>query len=309
MLFFIIIIFSGLLSISAYLYGKRIESRLEFAGTADAYGSNEFALLLAAIIPLLLPFLKSGKLYEKLTSLAFAPFLINAFILCNSRGSTLAFALGIAISLILIADKEIRKKVFLLSFLAIPAFIYLSDEAFIERITTLTGTTQAIEDESEINKLSSGRTEIWSYGIEMAKDNPLGVGPDGFKRLAHLYMPDEILRFKPGSDKGVRSAHNSYLQVFVEQGFAGLFIWLIMCLHTLIILYKSFKLTTENPDQLEFWKYAVFSQTIGFISVLVGGMVNSRIYFEYFWWQIAFATVTYYLISSSLNTERAQKTD
>ena len=53
-----IVFFVGNISLNASLYGKRVNSRLEGSGSADAYGSNELGLLLVATIPLMFCFLK-----------------------------------------------------------------------------------------------------------------------------------------------------------------------------------------------------------------------------------------------------------
>jgi O-antigen ligase len=287
--------FAGYLSIAAYMYGERVNARLEQFGTADANTSNEFALLLAGVMPFIFAFVKSGKKYERVISLIALPFVINAFILCNSRGSTVALAGAVIAAVLLVADNKMRKKVLIALVFVIPAFVYLTDDEFNSRVTTLIGIGEAIEDESTARSLSSGRTEIWLYGLEMAKDNPLGVGPNGFKELARFYMPPDVLTFRSGVEYGVRSAHNTYLQVLVEQGVLGLILWLGMCLHTCLILLRSFKMTSTLDEDRTFWRDNVFALNVSFLAVLIAGMINSRVYFEFFWWQIAIAVVVYAL--------------
>lgn len=288
--------FAGYLSIAAWMHGERVNARLEQFGSADANTSNEFALLLGGIIPFIFVFVKSGKRYERIISLVALPFVVNAFILCNSRGSTVALALAIIFSFIIIADSDLRKKVALAAILALPAFVYLTDEEFVNRFTTLVGISEAIEDEGTARNLSSGRTEIWAYGMEMAKDNPLGVGPNGFKELARFYMPPDVLTFRPDAEYGVRSAHNTYLQVLVEQGVLGLILWLGLCLHTCLIMLKSFKICARLDSLKPFWKETMFALNVSFLAVLFAGMINSRIYYEFFYWLIGLAVVSYSLV-------------
>lgn len=290
---FYIVLFVAYLSFDAYINGERVNNRLEGSGSADANQSNEFALLLAAIIPILVTFLFHGTKNEKILSLLSTPFVINAFILCNSRGAAVALIGSVIYAIFLVADKKMRRGMVILIIAALPAVLFLADEAYIARFSSLMGIGTAMEDAEEARELSSGRTEIWEYGMKMANDHPFGAGPNSFKKIARFYMPEDVLTFHPGVTYGVRSAHNTYLQIIVEQGILGLTIWLIMCLHTCYILYKSFKLLAPLNQKYKFWKTMAFSLNISFFSILLGGLINSRIYYEFFWWQLAIAVIIY----------------
>ena len=293
--FLAIVAFGANLSLNAYLYGRRINNRLEFIGSADANGSNEFALLLAAIIPLVFVFIKNGNRYERIIAIFSMPFILNAFILCNSRGSAVAFIGGIAISFLMIADRQMRIGVIALGIIIAPIFLYLTDAEYIERFQTMLGFSEALEDTNSARKLSSGRTEIWEYGVNMAKDHPLGVGPQGFKELSRFYMPKEVLTFKKNNPQGARSAHNTYLQVMVEQGILGLIIWLCMCFHTCLLMRRAFVITSKLKTPQPLWKDAAFGLSVAFFTIMLGGLFNSRVYYEFFWWQVAIAAVVYAL--------------
>ncbi len=286
-----IIILAGNLGVNSLLYGKRINARLENVGPVDAFGSNEWALLLASIVPLTLPFLVKGGKYERIICILFLPFLINAFILCNSRGAFVAVVGAVLVCLVIFPDWRIQKIVLLSSIVVVPAFIHLTDEYFITRLSTLLSTEQAMQDQAHARNLSSGRTEIWAYGLQMAKDHPLGAGPNAFKKLARFYMPDEVLTYHPGAKYGVRSAHNSYLEVLVEQGYLGFAIWLLMCSHTLFLLFVSFRKLKKMNLHDSFWSYSLFALGVSFVAILLGSLFNSRIYYEFFWWQMALAVV------------------
>lgn len=149
--FLAIILFAANLSLNAYLYGRRINDRLEGIGSNDANGSNEFGLLLAAVIPLMFCFLKEGKRHEKLICLGAAPFILNAFILCNSRGAAVAFAGGVFVSMFLVADRKLRKLLLLSSFAAMPVFLYLADDAYIERFSTLLGASSEMSESEALS--------------------------------------------------------------------------------------------------------------------------------------------------------------
>jgi putative inorganic carbon (hco3(-)) transporter len=287
----LIVIFATQLSIKGYLYGKRIHARLEYNGTSDAYGSNEFALLLAGIIPLVIPFLVKGKWYEKLVCVLSIPFLLNAFVLCNSRGAFVSLVISSLLVLSFFSDQKIRKMLFILMLCSIPAFLYLSDAEFINRLLTLKESNSVSLADPKTNNLSSGRIEIWKYGFKMANDHPFGAGPNSFKYLARSYMPPEVLSFHPGEASGVRAAHNTYLQILVEQGYLGLIFFMIMCLQALRMLRQALYKLKQQASMNGFLGYTVLALGLSFLSILIGGMFNSRFYYEFFWWQITLITV------------------
>lgn len=300
-LFFIIM--AALLSVQAYLEGKRVHGRLENIGASDMIGSNEFGLLLAGIMPLLIPFLLKGKKAEKIICVLAVPLLINGFILCNSRGAALALVVGMVYTFMMIADKHLRVRLLAITALAVPAFFYLTDAEFLTRISSLLGANQETASEVSLNELSTGRIEIWKYGWAMVQDFPFGAGPNSFKHLAQYYLPTDILTFHEDGGYGVRSPHNTYLQVLVEQGVAGLFVWIVMCVHTLLLLRKSAKTLSAAGMSKDFMGLMVFAYNISFVSALAGGMVGARVYYEFFWWQIALTVVLYHHVQDMVTAK------
>lgn len=296
----VIILFASSLSFKAYVYGERINARLENIGINDSFGSNQFALLIASIVPFAIPFILKGNWWQRLFCLSTFPLIVNAFVLCNSRGAFVAAALSFFISVCFFADLKL-KKIMVFSFIIfIPLFVYLSDEYLIDRLATLLEAESAMQSESQAIELSSGRVEIWGYGFQMVKDHPFGAGPNAFKSLARLYMPAEVLTYHNGSDIGIRGAHNTYLQVLVEQGVLGLFIWLCMCGHTCYIMFACVRNIKRNRYDNLFWKSMVFSLSLSYFTSIFGGLFSSRVYYEFFWWQMAFVIVGVSLVNKEI---------
>jgi O-antigen ligase len=291
------VVLAGYVGVNAWLYGKRVNDRLEGIGSVDAYGANELGLLLASLVPFIAVLLINGRKTERILCLLATPFILNAFILCNSRGAAVALMIAIALSALVFADRRIWKGLIGMTLVSLPVLFWLMDEAFIERLSTLVGGGDEEisvygESPEDLNELSSGRIAIWNYGMEMARDHPLGAGPDGFRDLAHLYMPPDILVEKGGAGYGRRAAHNTYLQVIVEQGVAGLAVFLFMCISVILTLRRSFKAVQKLNDLAPFWRNIIFAMAVSFLTSLAGGLVTNRIYYEFFWWQIALVVVT-----------------
>ncbi len=290
----VIIGLAGYLSLKAYTEGKRIHARLENIGPADAFSSNEFGVLLASIIPLTLPFLLRGKWYERAICILALPFLLNAFILSNSRGAFVSFIFGIIYVFCFIANKKIKKYLLIAGLCAVPIMFYLADQYFIERMSSLWRSDLSTEE--SVNEISTGRIAIFKYGLSMAKDHPLGVGPNGFRELSRFYMPEEMLTFHPGAEYGVRAAHNSYLQVLVEQGYLGLCIFLIICFYTMYLLFVGAKKLKQLDRPATFIDLYLVSLNMSFAVSMMGGMFGAQVYYEFFWWQIALSVVLYSFI-------------
>ena len=299
-----LIAMTGVVSILAYIEGRRINARLEGIGSNDSFEANEFALLIVGVISLMIPLILQGRKHEKIICLLFLPFILNAFILCNSRGAAIAVFAGLVYATFVVADKLIRKRIILAMICIFPLFLFLTDPEYITRISSLWTTEEAFEGGDALNQLSSGRTEIWQYGIQMVNDHPLGAGPNSFKHLARHYMPQEILTFKPGAEYGVRAAHNTYLQILVEQGYLGFIVWIILCVHTLLILKNGAKRLSLSGESGTFMGYTVFGLNVSIICTLIGGLTMARIYYEFFWWQVALSVVAFSLINESEEEER-----
>ena len=294
-----IIIFCSNLSVKAVLEGKRIHARLENIGTFDSLGSNEFGLLLAGVLPFVLPFLLFGKKTERVICLLAIPLLINAIVLTNSRTALVSLVFGGLYGFAFVADLKFKKYIITFLLMLIPAFVYLADEYFTERMSTLLIPDNASEE--TLDKISSGRLAIWGHGLAMAEDHPFGVGPGGFRALSRFYMPEEILVDKPDQPYGARAAHNSYLLVLVEQGYLGLCVFLLLCFSTLYYLLKSIKLLRMMDKLHSFVGFMLFSLNVSFLTILIGGSLTSRVYYEFFWWQIALSMIGYSFVKKMSN--------
>ncbi|MFX0137156.1 MAG: O-antigen ligase family protein [Candidatus Hodarchaeota archaeon] len=290
-LFILVIIgFCAHLSLKSHFVGKYVHGRLEDIGPADAHASNELGIFLASILLLALPFVFKGKRYERVICLLSLPLIINTFILTKSRGAFVALAFSIFYAFFISANKKIKKYLLVAGICFIPVFLYLGhDESYFDRISTIWRADRS--SDQAMAELSSGRTAIWKYGFDMLQDYPLGAGPGGFKELARFYIPEELLTIDPGEEYGSRSAHNSYLQTMVELGYLGICMYMIICFGTLYILYQCSKNIKQTGKQGTFIDLFIVALSMSVICTLFGGLFNSRFYYEFFWWQVAFVVV------------------
>jgi hypothetical protein len=269
--------------------------RLEGVGIPDAFDANGFALLLGTMAPLGLPALMSKNKWLIYSLPVSMVFILNAIILCNSRGSTLATFFAVCSIVWFTNITKFRIKMVFLGLLGACLFLYLADPVFLERIQTLK--TSGKEDRG------SGRLEVWEHGLEMLHDYPLGAGGDGFRILSPFYMPESLL-----TNKGVRAAHNTYLLVAVEQGYLGLAIYLGFLSHLFFLLKKGRKtiISKEGKYTIEQGQGDIFlyTMTIALEACLVGHMVGciftSRLYYEYIYVLGGISISVCYIIESKV---------
>lgn len=290
------------LGYQAYTTPRR-GGRLEGVGIPDAFDANGFALLLGTMIPLGLPALMSKDkllMYSLPVSMVF---MLNAIVLCNSRGSTLAVFVAVLSILWFTNITKLRIKMLFLGLLGACVFLYLADPVFLERFQTLK--TSAEEDRG------SGRLDVWKHGYKMVHDYPMGTGGDGFQILSPYYIPENML-----TKKGVKAAHNTYLLIVVEQGYFGLVIYMGFLLHLFLLLKKGRKtvVLNEGKSAIEQGQGNLFlyTLTIALEGCLIGHMVGciftGRLYYEYIYILGGLSISSYYVIRKKYSETTAEQT-
>jgi O-antigen ligase len=271
------------LSWDAYsMTGYNISGRLEGIGTPDSFEANTFATVLLVAIPFLLNELIFESKARKVCALVMSIFIINALILCGSRGAFVGLV-GILLVFTLFNKNKKHKKNILLGVLFVGVlFVRLIDPSYISRLASF---------DNGQDQTGSGRTIIWKYGLAMVKDYPLGTGGYGFEYLSPDYIP-EILLFG-----GRRAPHNTYLLLLVEQGFIGLCLFIFFLIYTFKMLHiareKDHMQKNINEIDLEKIKRYSLATEAAISGILISGFFVDRLYFEVLYWLAAISTVLY----------------
>ncbi len=280
----------------ARVQGHRFHGRLEGIGTPDSADANSLAALLLTAVPFFVIYIIHGKKYQRIISLLCMPILINWIVLCSSRGAFLGLVAVILALIALEQNKVYRKRMVIGALLTAAMLIYLIDPVYKERLTTL-------RDPS--TEGSGLRMRYWKAGIRMALDHPLGAGGEGFHILSRQYLPKELL----SRDLGVRSSHNTYILVLVENGFIGLVLYGILIVSTLRLLHlarrkileKDFTVSQRRQrmaNQVYLHSVAIECSIVGF---LVTAVFIDRLYYEAIYWIIAISLCIYYYPKSRAN--------
>lgn len=236
---------------------------------------HNFALFAGIILFLALPFTKSY--FYNLVSL----FSGAALILSFSRGAYVA-AIGTAIFLLAALyfysrHCEERRATERQSNLRITIFIGITTMALILTLTPVKNRfldTFSLEDGSNI-----GRIKIMKGGLDIFKNNFLfGVGIGN----APIYYNEDIDYRNP------TNSHNTYLEIAIENGIAGIAAWLILIFGTILQLIKYLKSPKDE-----------FSQrlAIGLIGALMFFSIHS--FFEVFLYSPVNLAVLMILLATS----------
>lgn len=209
---------------------------------------NDFAVAVNMCLPLILYLIYVSKHYYLklgLWGLFFGN--IVAIVGTGSRGGFI----GLAILAVAFWWKSKRKVLWLLlAVLVLPTAYQYTPEHWRERQSTIQ--TAATEDGSFI-----GRLWAWKISVMIARDNPLTGG--GFRAVQYPVMWNSYAPFTPDFGPietppipptlSPKAAHNIYLQVLGDHGFAGLFIFGMILLSSLWINRRNRKLAVKHNQQ------------------------------------------------------------
>jgi probable O-glycosylation ligase (exosortase A-associated) len=263
----------------AFRKGGITAGRLENIGGVDTVGSNYLANHMIMILPFIGNMFFFGNKWVRIGALIAAPFIINALILCNSRGAFLAMIVMVVSFLFLsrvIKIRGFRTKIIIGVVLGSILLVWLANPQFWERMSTIRS-----HDE---DKSAMGRIASWKAATRMIKDHPFGSGGDGWELSSPKYIP-EIVGYHEGQ---LRSVHNTYLMMATDWGIQGLILYSLFFLTAFTKLHRIRKRKMSKDDL--FFKSESLAIETALIGFLVAALFGNRIYAEGVLWFCSLAT-------------------
>lgn len=282
------IIGSAYIGYEAYVVGRNSMNRVEGIGLIDAPEANGTAAAIVASIPLIIFFLWWGNKKLKLLMLLVGPFIANGLILINSRGAFLGLLIGLLHFMWTMLFSRFkfehqRKFSFAIILLGLSGAFYLVDDAFIDRMFTLTQP----EDE---RASGSHRVHIWTSTFDLLEDHPLGVGAYGFELLSPQYV-DEDLFFRGQKKKAV---HSIWFQALSEIGWQGLITFCLIVISTYLSLAKIKKRCMDAHNHHLFYLSHTLQSAL--ITLLVTSSFINQFRVQIVYWLIFFAGSLYSIV-------------
>jgi O-antigen ligase len=255
------------------------------ASASATYDTNDLAYLLVSVLPLAIASVICARTRpRRLLNVILAGVIVVALLLTSSRGGFLGL---LAVSAILIflpikaPNRDLkgpkqRNRVFatLIGILIVSALIFpfLPDDTKHHLSTLLSLESDYNMDTSN----SQSRSSIWERNFPAALERPIGYGIDSFL----------VVDSRTGGR--FKAPHNSYLQILVELGFVGLFLFLRMYILSWRILGRTRKALLSAPQSEEKDQTIVFARM--FQASLAGNAVAG------FFLSMAYSTVLWTLV-------------
>lgn len=154
-----------------------------------------------------------------------------------------------------------------------------------KKFDALVSATYKMEDISTVERFYR-----WVAGFYMVKENPvMGFGPATFYSFYHNYVDRHFTTYV--SDNPERSGmHNYYLMIAVEQGLAGLAIFLLLVIFVLVYGEKLFHQISPGPNK-QVLTAALISFCCNLFVLTLNDMVETDKLGSYFFFSIAIVII------------------
>ena len=222
--------------------------RMSIAKGSTVFGnSNYLALFMVmTIFVSIAMFTLYKKLWQRLILLVIAGSAGYVFFRANSRGATMALAIGLFITW-LVNGKKGRNA--LIGLVLVGVCALAAPQSYWDRLSTV---VHYQEDAS-----ATGRLELWDVALRLIGEYPvLGVGPDNFTRYAS------------------NTPHNAYLQVGSELGIFALLIYIAMLLSALYAAWDARRLTLGRDGPSQVVHAAALGTFLCVLAVIVQGFTT-----------------------------------
>lgn len=268
--FWVLILGAMVLGMQAWStpYRSFSRGRLERVGGPDFAEANFFAAFMIAMLWIIgVQFLRSNWKGKILCFLS-GGFTANAVVLSRSR-SAMVGLVAAGLMAVLTVPKKYRGYVLVGTIIAGSGFLYLTDEQFLNRVSTITAT------EEERDSSAQSRIVLAKAGLRMWLDHPLGVGPGNFYQ--------NIGRYEPGL--AGKDAHNTYVRCLTETGILGFTLFLLLIINA---FWTTFQVSRSAhvlpPNEENDIRLLAFGVRCALTGVLACCLTISLTYVEFIWW-------------------------
>ncbi len=244
-------------------------------------GNNELALALIMVLPLFryLQLNTDHKWIKR--GLALAMILTAASIVASySRG---AFLAGAAMGFMLWLKSRNKLPIALATLVLIGVGINFVPDKWFERMSTI----ETYEEDAS----AMGRINAWHFAWNLAKDRPLTGG--GFD----TFTPELFWKYAP-EPSNFHDAHSIYFEILAEQGFVGLFLFLLLWGTTYFICGSIVRRCKRREDLYWARDLAAMLQ-VSIVGYAVGGAFLGLAYFDLPYHLLAMTAVLHHLVKQA----------
>ena len=229
------------------------ELNLMVTNNSGLYEGSTISTVAIAIIPLILWFTRHGTIFAPDWRVkAFCYALVLACLLIPVGTSTRTGLLCIGLLAVLMLRDVKRRLVYLtaLGCLGLVAVPFLPS-SFTERM----GTIKTYQADSS----ASTRIAVWQWTMDYVKDHPMGGGFEAYRQNKIRYEKVAVEESGGVAEVGrslevdsARAYHSAYFEMLGEQGYPGLFLWLLINLGGLLRM-EVLRRRYRHPQEGEEW--------------------------------------------------------
>lgn len=233
-----------------------------------AWGDNNgVSVAMLMVIPITLALLTFfGKKWQKIGVIGMALSFFAALLGTQSRGGLVGL-IGMAFFAVMRSNRKLIYLVTILLFLGV-GYSFMPD-SWHDRM----GTIQTYEEDES----ASTRIIQWKYAIDISLERPLfGNGFDAFFYKPYYY------RYVADKDDN-RAVHSNYFQVLGEQGYIGLFLYLLI-LAMMVYKAKKYALACKGRQDLAWAAALLFAIQFSVIGYAANGLTVNMAYLDLYYY-------------------------
>ncbi|MCB2073285.1 MAG: putative O-glycosylation ligase, exosortase A system-associated [Novosphingobium sp.] len=193
------------------------------------YEGSTLSMAAVAIIPLIIWLARFGTVFPPDWRVKlFAAALVFSCLLVPVGTQTRTGLLCIGV-LAVISLRAVKRRFLYLALMGAAGLLALPflPASYTQRMSTI--------ENHESDESASTRIAVWKWTLDYAKDNPMGGGFDSFLGNEIAYKTRKVdttgsssqVRYDKIVEKG-RAFHSAYFELLGEQGWPGLFLWLLL---------------------------------------------------------------------------------
>lgn len=267
--------------------------RLEGVGGPGVDDANSLGMHLATGLMFASFLLLIAKGWMRWLVLFTIPLILNGIIQTQTRGAIVGLLLG-ALATVYLKPKMYRRIYWSLAVLAMIGFLSIANQAFRDRMTTMSAATSA---EVEWDSSARSRIEIVKAQLKMFADYPLGVGHQGTAYLSRKYLGEQWL----AANSGDRASHNTVMSVLVDQGVPGIALFVALGIAVTKSLKRLKKMDVKGlPASLSLYRTMVGGSLVAGIGA---GMFAQNLKAEVLIWNLALLAALWQLARRAMPVE------
>ncbi|HOW36381.1 MAG TPA: O-antigen ligase family protein [Candidatus Omnitrophota bacterium] len=232
--------------------------RVVGVATMTSDDPNDVALVMGMALPIVICLiLNHRKALNKLFYVVLAALIVISIIYTGSRGGYMGTLVGIFVFVMMLYKKRKMKFLLVATSVSILLILFIPQEHKTRFLSVFDTQDYSYVDEQY------GRVAIWKRGMEALKARPWGVG------IKNYALAEGEQKSEQGLTGRWMVAHNTYLEIGVELGVLGLWLYIMFLLSAFANIRKTFSIADRIKDR----KVAVYSDALA--GSLASFMVSS----------------------------------